>query len=355
MPNMIKFLGTAGVLFLVGCSNTTGPGNNQRILFGWAAGDPKDSSAVVIRTMNGGDQWTTCGAHGEIPPVYMSCIEAVDVSTVWLTGDVWDGHGLVMRSENSGSTWQRKGGTKIFQDEGVNSIHSLDRNTSWVSGSNGSIYFTTDAGENWIQKNDSQSAGFILSGIKSFNSQVVWAVGGTTVGVTEGVVLRTTDGGVTWKRQGQGTEIDHHYLITISAPDTSCAWAVGNGYIVMRTTDGGQIWTNVSPLLVSDNDANGIVAFDHNTAWVVMDYNNVFFTSDGGQSWDKQTVPVTDQFITRISALSRNEAWAVGSQSNSPFNHGAILHTTDGGNTWIEQTNPWASNLYPVSFYGEVR
>ncbi|MBN2362975.1 hypothetical protein JXL83_02460 [candidate division WOR-3 bacterium] len=342
-------------IFLQGCTSSTDPGNNQRILFGWAAGCPKDSTALVIRTLNGGELWTRCGAHGEIPPVYISCIEAVDHSIVWLAGDAWDGYGLVMRSEDGGQTWSRKPVQAAFPNEGVGSIYSLDKYRSWASGSNGAICFTTDAGETWIQKNDSQTVGYLLGGVKAFNSLVVWAVGGSTGANDSGIIVRTTDGGTTWQRQAVGTEVDSCYLITISAPDTSCAWAVGHGYIVMRTTDGGQAWNNVSPYAVSGNDANGIVAFDKDNAWVVMDYNNVFRTTDGGQTWNKQTVPVTDQFITRISAIDRNTAWAVGSQSNAPFNHGAILYTSDGGDNWVEQTNPVEGNLYCVSFYGEIR
>ncbi|MBN1150074.1 hypothetical protein JXA84_02505 [candidate division WOR-3 bacterium] len=353
---MKRFAGFLCFCAVLGCTSSTSPGGNSKIFFGWAGGVPDgDSSAVVIRTANGGEPWTRCGEHGEIPPVYINGIEALDLSTVWIVGGLWGGYGLVMMSENGGSTWERKGNSQIFPNVEAGCIFSLDRNRCWCGGDSGMIYSTSDAGNTWIQKNDSQGKEFLLSGIKVFNDEVVWIVGGTAIGKNQGVILRTTDAGLTWQRQGQGTEVDSHYLITISAPDTSCAWAVGNGYIVMRTTDGGQTWLNVSPLPSSGNDANGVVAFDKNNAWVVMDYNNVFRTTDGGQTWDQQDVPVTDQFITRISVVDKNTAWAVGSQSNAPFNHGAILHTTDGGSTWVEQTNPVPKNLYCVSFYGEIR
>lgn len=353
---LIRALFILSVLFLSGCTGSTSPGGDGKITFGWVGGSPTDGWGVIIKTMNGGEMWTRSGSQNSIPPVFINGIEALDFSTVWIAGDEWEGYGLILRTDNGGMTWERKGMGQVFPNVSVGNIFSLDKNRSWACGDSGMIYSTSDAGNTWTQKNDSQGRDYLLGGIKAFNDEVVWVVGGTAIGKNQGVILRTTDGGLTWLRQGRGTEVDSHYLISISAPDTSCAWAVGNGYIVMRTTDGGESWTNVSPFPApSGNDANGIVAFDRNTAWVVMDYNNVFFTTDGGQSWDQQTVPVSDQLITRISALSRKIAWAVGTQSNAPFNHGAILHTTDGGNTWTEQINPAECNLYCVSFPGEIR
>lgn len=58
---------------------------------------------------------------------------------------------------------------------------------------------------------------------------------GTIVG-DSGLVLRTTDGGVTWSKQTSGTPYPLS-RVALSAPDTGTA--VGALGVVIRTTNGG--------------------------------------------------------------------------------------------------------------------
>ncbi len=62
---------------------------------------------------------------------------------------------------------------------------------------------------------------------------------GTAVG-NDGTILRTTDGGTTWKQQTSGTTED---LYDVSFTDSDNGTAVGSDGTILRTTDGGTTWT----------------------------------------------------------------------------------------------------------------
>src|SRR5947207_1642864 len=58
---------------------------------------------------------------------------------------------------------------------------------------------------------------------------------GTVVG-DSGTILRTTDGGATWKSQSSGTT---NYLTGVSFTDANTGTVVGGNGTILRTTDGG--------------------------------------------------------------------------------------------------------------------
>ncbi len=54
------------------------------------------------------------------------------------------------------------------------------------------------------------------------------------------IILRTTDGGVTWTSQFSGTG---GRLRAVSFTDSDNGTVVGDGGTILRTTDGGTTWT----------------------------------------------------------------------------------------------------------------
>src|SRR5215472_14149316 len=55
-----------------------------------------------------------------------------------------------------------------------------------------------------------------------------------------GTIVRTTDGGATWKRIASGTTAG---LLAVSFPDIDTGFAVGSQGTILRTLDGGATWT----------------------------------------------------------------------------------------------------------------
>lgn len=117
----------------------------------------------------------------------------------WTAGDVWNGHGAILRTFDSGNTWRQQG---LGQIAPVNmaGVFAVDPFKAWVVGEPDSgyatIYHTTDGGENWARKGFGQVPlqGVELAKVHTFGDKKVWAVG-------VGTILHTPDGGATWTNQ----------------------------------------------------------------------------------------------------------------------------------------------------------
>jgi len=125
------------------------------------------------------------------------------------------------------------------------------------------------------------------------------------------------------------------WLYRLSFADTSKGWAVGDSGIVLHTTDGGLTWqiqnTNVESFIwgVSFPSAAG-----GRLGWAVtfesfpFTGSKILTTTNGGSSWTYYAFPDTTVELLAINFLDSLNGWTAGSQ-------GKIFHTTNGGLTWI--------------------
>ncbi|WP_433466696.1 oxidoreductase [Spirillospora sp. CA-128828] len=97
---------------------------------------------------------------------------------------------------------------------------------------------------------------------------------------------RATPGGPAWRLTPTGSEAR---LRGLAAVDRSVAWLAGSGGTVLRTTDGGGTWRNVAPAGAAGLEFRDIEAFDARRAVVLAigegDASRVYATSDGGRTW----------------------------------------------------------------------
>jgi hypothetical protein len=105
---------------------------------------------------------------------------------------------------------------------------------AYAVGSGGTI-FKYD-GTNWSPQNSGISGG--LFGTSVTGQNVVYAVGG----VTQGIILRTTNGGSTWNTVLNGVDVSFRSVTGIA--DT--AWACAFDGIIYETRDGGSSWVRYS-------------------------------------------------------------------------------------------------------------
>jgi photosystem II stability/assembly factor-like uncharacterized protein len=135
-----------------------------------------------------------------------------------------------------------------------------------------------------------------LSDVTFPDSRDGWAVGRQGQGT--GLILRSTDGGLTWVPAGVPTSAPElSDLDTITFVDPLHGWA-GGWMTIARTSDGGQTWAvqglpqggygrNVSDIAFSDADhgwAVGVVnTLRDSSSDLLME------TSDAGQTWTDRT------------------------------------------------------------------
>ena len=157
-----------------------------------------------------------------------------------------------------------------------------------------------------------------------------------------GVVVRTTDGGVSWTTlpiEQTGLRIER--LNSLHFIDKDHGWVAGldatEAGIVLRTTDGGASWTGVKvgfgqtpiPIFFTD-EKNGWMggATPLSEDELEGGPSSLLATTDGGTTWQAQRRLPTS--LSEIFFVDKMNGWAGGHK-------GAIYHTTDGGRTWDTQ------------------
>lgn len=184
---------------------------------------------------------------------------------------------------------------------------------------------------------------------------VGWAVGSAADGY--GLILRTDDGGVTWKRQGRVGMIPNILLNGVSAADELHAWAVGEK-VILHTRDGGKTWEQqlLPKNLPADFELFQVKAIDARRAFavgsagVLLEINDN--TRSGQGAWTRMPTVRNMPLIlfSDVDAVDATHVWAVGGvvSGNNPrtglaiaFYDGVrwrtqlVTHSTDDCNAFI--------------------
>jgi len=138
-----------------------------------------------------------------------------------------------------------------------------------------------------------------------------------------GVILRTTDGGLTWVPVASGTTDD---LRSVAFSGTGQGLiAGGNG--LLFTADNGASWTATRP---GDNGVCCLGVAYANATTAIMTFRDGFARStNGGQTFDT--------FFPDASFKGRP---SFGSALAGAVDSGQIKYTSDGGSTWSAATQP---------------
>jgi photosystem II stability/assembly factor-like uncharacterized protein len=170
-----------------------------------------------------------------------------------------------------------------------------------------------------------------------------WAVGQSANGF--GIILHTDNGGTTWTRQGDASQLPDAGFADICILDPETLLVAGDPrpdgtYNVYRSRDGGENWARINSESLVNANYNGLFALGKDYVWIVGDSGTIFRSDDQGDSWIRINVPTEYQsdIFLRIAARDVNDLWVVGDADVSD-KYPIMLHTTDGGKTW-ERLNP---------------
>ncbi len=324
---------------------------------------------------------TSMRRNGRVSVGYLVSLDMVSSLQGWALAPEQQ----VLRTTDGGSTWQVV--TPSGAPRGSFSLASVNANRAWLAvGSRAAdrtvVYATQDGGANWSRAVIRRpglpqldylggSTGFLLL----HQSRSGW---------NEGIsLLRTTDGGATWRlvnaaRPHDGSTLSGGQKSGVSFADLSNGWIAGswggNSVMLDATDDGGATWTKqhlpappgittvkgpvvtapprffgeesgVLPVLLFPQGMVFYRTNDGGTHWVpgapieqgqysiasaddifATDGQSIYRSTDGGAHWKAiqltQTVP-TDS----LDFLGSSMGWASGG--------GKLLQTTDGGSTWV--------------------
>jgi photosystem II stability/assembly factor-like uncharacterized protein len=197
--------------------------------------------------------------------------------------------------------------------------------------------------------------------VSAASEHVVWASG------AKGTILRTADGGETWKPLviPDTDKLDFRDIDAVS-DRTAYALSIGAGQAsrIYKTTDAGEHWTlqftNDDPKAFYD----AMAFWDANRGLAVSDSVEgkfvILATEDGGAHWARiaadalpPALPNEGAFAgsgTNIAVYGRDMAWiGTGASTKS-----RVLRTTDGGRTWAIADTPivtsGSAGIFSVAF-----
>ena len=124
----------------------------------------------------------------------------------------------------------------------------------WIVGTNGVIVLSEDGGITWRQVESGTTKS--LEAVYFIDQNNGWVAG------SNGTILRTIDGGYHWFKQHSG--VSANYLVSIHFTDASNGWIVGDGGTIIHTSNGGfsheygTLWADAEWLGLSIHDKEGL-------------------------------------------------------------------------------------------------
>jgi photosystem II stability/assembly factor-like uncharacterized protein len=256
-----------------------------------------------------------------------------DGNEVWIVG----GRGLIGRSYDEGISFQQ---TDLGLDAGLNDIF-VRKDRIWIVGDAGSIIQSTDRGRSFVKRvytSRTKSAKNPTSpgAIDLYSVQFIEKDRGFIVG-DDGLILASTDGGVSWSEQKSGTDAQLFHL----AFREEHGWAVGTGGTIIHTDDGGRNW--YKQYSGTNTDLNRVWVVSDRILIVTGDGGTLLRTGNAGATWEQVPLKVSEPLFG-VSFVDTRTGWVVGYK-------GRIIRTYDGGRNWVEQMSATSTDLFAVSFH----
>jgi len=187
-----------------------------------ACGIPPNWDAVLCKTTDGGESWTTIAHNFENTEYELTGISFIDESLGWTV--TYDGY--VFRTVDGGFTWSFQDSIRAEESSWFLPVRDIEFTTpdsGWAVGGISGVMLiakTVDGGQTWshiIQ------GGSTLRQVSFLNSKLGWFCGSYN---SPPYIARTIDGGLSWNAQ-EIIPFNTAGIESISMINESLGWAVG--------------------------------------------------------------------------------------------------------------------------------
>lgn len=216
---------------------------------------------------------------------------------------------------------------------------SMDGSSGWAVGAGGLVLRSTDGGVTW-QRREAPTSLALLAVAQS---------GETILAAGQGGLVLRHEGGTDWTESPTPSQ---ERLFGLAIGPNGTAFAVGAFGTILRSNDEGATWTALT-VDWSTITATGIephlyaVRLDGPRVIVVGEAGTILQSADGGVTWTSSTVGEASFFDVQI--LPDGHGLAVGQK-------GVLARTDDGGRTWSLDSVPsdallgvWTDGVHGVA------
>jgi len=161
-----------------------------------------------------------------------------------------------------------------------------------------------------------------------------------TIGIAigkNGTVYVSSDRGITWAKKESGTQND---LLSITKVSGTQLFATGKNGEIISSSNSGSSWTK--RLSSTTLDLNDIIFVNQDIAFIAAEGGTIFKSIDKGVTWKSSIIaPTRDLFGIAFSGE------LIGYVAGE---NGVFLNTVNGGETWTEMNSTATQTLRKVAF-----
>ena len=301
--------------------------------------------AITVSLLAQFPSWT---AQSSGANVRLRGVSAVSARVAWASGS----GSTVLRTGDGGATWKKLSVTSDALD--FRDIDAIDENTAYVlsigNGAASRIYKTLDGGATWVLQFRNEDPKVFLDAMSFWDADHGIVIGDSVDG--KFYILTTANGGRDWSRvpaDALPPALENEGAFAASGTNIA-VYGKGSAWIglgaaararVLRTTDGGRTW-KVSETPLKSGASSGIfsIAFSDQKHGVIVggDYqkekeavDNLALTDDGGATWT---------LVQGLSGFRSVVAYLPGTTRVIAIGPAGSDYSQDGGKTWAPLSGP---------------
>lgn len=298
-----------------------------------------------LQSLNHGKFQHFCSKHKVIDFQGISnrtimAIDSIEPFRFWIAGT----RGSIYRTTNSGEDWWAVcSSEEVFIDD-LESVYFSSSQRGFIGGRNGTLFCTENGGKSW------QLCLKTVNAFESFRNFIFYdSLNGYLIRhnkpFSKDVIMGTGDGGKTWSVKRGPSEI-----VFLKIFDVEGILSYDINKEISFSVDKGNNWR--TKIIETDFYLYDIFPITLDTFFTLgtkakRDEGAIFKSTDGGESFDLvSSVDHADSKYKNFLSITFSDSatgWVVGDS-------GIILKTTDSGYTWQRQPSPTTDDLIEIHF-----
>jgi len=253
----------------------------------------------------------------------------LDSKNGFIVGGDWYMEAVILSTRDGGNTWQKK----AYPDVGqlLMSATVSPTGSIYSCGFEGKLMHTNDAGNTW-QFHQLEHYWFRDMAFTDAGHAIV--IGG--ISFNSGMMQHIDSSGNLLKRDSLNYQLNQITMVS-----GTVGYICGYG-IVLKTTDGGLTWPVQNVL----NDNFTAMDVHGEEIWMCGYNGGIYHTANGGNNWTRlrngNDITLPSYHLNSILFKDSRNGWAAG-------DNGIVLYSDDGGNHWMEYSHFTGNNLLSIT------